>query len=102
MPPLSCRYEVEENLRQLFHKIEEPSHADERVVAQAITALAAASKAVLRNEDLPKESALSVLCRIILANMPLSIRFQRLRMMLMKHFDSAWALTPKIEAAQGL
>ena len=50
VPPLERCYEVEENLRQLFHQIEEPSNADERVVAQAMTTSAAVSKAVLRNE----------------------------------------------------
>ena len=101
VPPLKRCYEVEENLRQLFHKIEEPSHADERVVAQAITALAAASKAVLRNEDLPKESALSVLCRIILEHAAF-YPFPAPADDADETFDSAWGPTPKIEAAQGL
>jgi KaiC/GvpD/RAD55 family RecA-like ATPase len=101
VPPIERCYAVEENLRQLFHQIEEPSIADERVVAQTMATSAAVSKAVLRNEDLPKESALSVLCRVILeraAVYPFPVPADNAD----ETFDSAWGSTPKIEAAQGL
>ena len=101
MPPLERCYEIEENLRRLFIQIEEPSNADERVAAQAMTAAAAVSKAVLRNEDLPKESAVSVLCRAILeraAVYPFPVPDDDAD----ETFDNVWGPTPKIEAAQGL
>jgi len=101
VPPLERCYEVEENLRRLFIQIEEPSNADERVAAQAMTTAAAVSKAVLRNEDLPKESALSVLCRAILeraAVYPFPVPDDDAD----ETFDNVWGPTPKIEAAQGL
>jgi hypothetical protein len=101
VPPLDRCYEIEENLRQLFSMIKEPSKADERVVAQAMTTVAAVSKAILRNEDLPKGSTLSVLCRSILedaAVYPIPVPKDDAD----ETFDNAWGPTPKIEAAQGL
>ena len=101
VPSLERCYEIEENLRQLFKQVEESSNADERVVAQAMTTSAAVSKAVLRNENIQKESVLGLLCRTILeraAVFPFPVPAENAD----ETFDNAWGPTPKIEAAQGL
>jgi KaiC/GvpD/RAD55 family RecA-like ATPase len=101
VPSLERCYEVEESLRELWNEIQNPASADERVLAQAVTASAAVAKAIVRNESLPKDSSLSALCRVALeraAEHPFPVPPDDAD----DTFNSVWGPTPKIEAAQGL
>jgi hypothetical protein len=100
VPPLERCHDVEENLRELLKQNENPGSADGRVVAQAVTASAAVAKAIVRNENLAKDSSLGMLCRLALeraAEHPFPVPTDDAD----DTFDNAWGPTPKIEAAQG-
>ncbi|MFZ3215133.1 MAG: ATP-binding protein [Candidatus Acidiferrales bacterium] len=94
--------EVKENLWKGYELAKDNSTADERVVTDSLTTVAAVAKSILRNKELAIDADVVKKCKTIVAYAavyPLPSPSADAD----ANFDRpAWSPTPKIEAAQGL
>ena len=93
---------IEEDLKTLFRLLVSEQKADEQVVTLGLGTACAVAEEVLKNDSLPRDSSIVVLCWEIVqagASHPFppvpadaDVKFDR----------PAWAPTPRVEAAQGV
>lgn len=101
-PPKERSEGVTGELWNAHELLEKTKTADERVVTEALTTMAAVAQAILKNKDFAEDSQVLSKCKTIVAtaaNYPLPLPREDAD----TNFDRpVWSPTPKIEAAQGV
>jgi hypothetical protein len=101
-PPTERGKEVIGELWSAYELVEKTKTADERVVTEALTTMAAVAQAILKNKQFAEDSQVLSRCKTIVAaaaDYPLPLPREDAD----ANFDRpAWSPTPKIEAAQGV
>jgi hypothetical protein len=102
VPPKEKGESIVEDLWNAYSLVERTKTADERVVTEALTTVAAVAQEVLKNKEFAEDSQVVFRCKTIVAKAA-EYPFPIPREDADANFDRpAWSPTPKIEAARGV